>query len=69
MICPLMSRQYNYDLVYCKGDECAWYDEKREQCCIKGLGLAAARSTDCNIQSTINLPTVSVDAITGEVYI
>ena len=69
MICPLMSRQYNYDLVYCKGDECAWYDEKREQCCIQTQALAAARFADYNAPYKVSLTPATVNPITGEVSI
>ena len=42
--CPIiMAFQKEYCAsVGCLGDECEFWDEKNEQCCIKTLALAAA---------------------------
>lgn len=41
--CPIMSYQKQYtDEVYCMEGDCAFWDEKRVQCCIKTMALAAA---------------------------
>ena len=41
--CPIMSYQKQYhDEMYCMEEACAFWDEEREQCCIKTMALAAA---------------------------
>lgn len=40
--CPIMSKQTeSHSKVYCFGNECALWDEAREQCCILTQALAA----------------------------
>ena len=45
--CPIISvqKQYN-DEERCMEDICAFWDEEREQCCIKSLVLAVAGKKD-----------------------
>ena len=39
--CPIISyRKNNWDNIFCMGQECALWDEKREQCCFKTQALA-----------------------------
>ena len=41
--CPIMSgREKSYSEKVCIEKECAWWDEKRSQCCILTQTLAAA---------------------------
>ena len=41
--CPIMSKQTDsHSKVYCFENECAFWDEEREQCCIKSAMIAAA---------------------------
>lgn len=41
--CPIMSgREKFYSEKVCIEKECAFWDEEREQCCIKTMALAAA---------------------------
>ena len=41
--CPIMSfRDEHYEEIFCGEKECAFWDEKREQCCIKTMALATA---------------------------
>ena len=40
--CPIMSfRHEDADGIYCRTDECAWWDEEKGQCCFKTMALAA----------------------------
>ena len=46
IFCPIMSfRHEDDDGIYCRTDECAFWDKKRGQCCIKTMTLAAAKSS------------------------
>lgn len=41
--CPIMSyRKDNWNNIYCSEKECAWWDEAKEQCCLKSAALAVA---------------------------
>ena len=41
--CPIMSKQNeSHSKIYCFESECAFWDEEREQCCIKTIAFAAA---------------------------
>ena len=40
--CPIMSKQNeSHSKIYCFENECAFWDEEREQCCILTQALAA----------------------------
>ena len=44
--CPIMSgREKSYSEKVCIEKECAFWDEEREQCCIKSAALAVAGKT------------------------
>jgi hypothetical protein len=41
--CPIMSyRDKYYNDVFCKEEECAFWDESKSQCCMKTQALATA---------------------------
>lgn len=41
--CPIMSYRYKYcNEVFCKEEECAFWDETKGCCCFKTIALAAA---------------------------
>ena len=41
--CPIMSfRKSEWEEIFCLGEECAFWDEERGQCCLKTQALAAA---------------------------
>ena len=45
--CPIMSKQNeSLSKIYCFEKECAFWDEEREQCCIKSLVIAIAGKKD-----------------------
>ena len=51
--CPIMSKQAECrSKVYCFESECAFWDEEREQCCIKSAMIAAADEKNGGPNST-----------------
>lgn len=47
--CPIMSYQKQYhDEMYCMENDCAFWDEKRKQCCITTMALAAILKPSSN---------------------
>ena len=43
--CPIMSfRKSEWEEIFCLGEECAFWDEEKEQCCLKTQALAATGS-------------------------
>lgn len=51
--CPIMSgREKSYSEKICIEKECAFWDEEREQCCIKTMALAVAGKTSGGSSST-----------------
>ena len=69
MICPLMSKQYSNLNFDCLQNRCAWYNDKKEECCIKTGMLAAARFADYNAPYKVSLTPATVNPMTGEVSI
>lgn len=52
MFCPITSYQKQYQSgTECMEEACAFWDEEREQCCIKTIAVAAAKPS-----GSFNLP-------------
>ena len=52
--CPIMSfRKPEWEEIFCLGEECAFWDEEKEQCCLKTQALAAP------VNPVVSFPSVS----------
>jgi hypothetical protein len=63
--CPIMSfRKSEWEEIFCLGEECAFWDEEKEQCCFKTMALAAAGKTyDVSRQAEYVYPINTTPAI------
>lgn len=65
--CPIMSkREQTYGEVDCIGSNCAFWDEEREQCCIKSAMIAAADKKNGGPNSTAQAVYIPARPTTGQ---